>query len=497
MDKLELLKSIDFGESVAELEADNLKNYFLETHHWQQIRAGEVDIVYGPKGAGKSAIYSLIDGHEPDFFQENIILRFAENPRGATAFSDLQADPPPSERSFIYLWKLYLLSLLGEHFENFGTQTNAGSDVVSALKDSGFLLETNPLKVFLGRATNYIRKYFNPTSLEPNISFDNASGTVSGAGLKITYLEPSADRAAAGVQSIDSLLFKANSELEHSGFKIWFMLDRLDVAFVESPELEENALRALFKTYLDLAGYEYIQLRIFLRTDIWETITREGFREATHVQRATTISWDRAGLLNLIILRFANNATIRDALDVDESLIRTSQEYQESLFYRIFPDQVDTGRNPKTLDWLIGRVQDSLGYSAPRDLINLINAALQRQIHYIEVGSETPEGTILFTRRALKEALSEASKEKVEKYLFAEHPSLREQLDLLKGKKTSQTAESLAELWNVSVDEASRIAGRIEKSGVWKSEGSDPVKYWTMFIFRDGLEMVQGQADQW
>ena len=29
MNKLELLKSIDFGKSVAELEADNLKYYFL------------------------------------------------------------------------------------------------------------------------------------------------------------------------------------------------------------------------------------------------------------------------------------------------------------------------------------------------------------------------------------------------------------------------------------------------------------------------------------
>ncbi|MES9974456.1 MAG: hypothetical protein ABW094_09360 [Candidatus Thiodiazotropha sp.] len=495
MGKLELLKSIDFGESVAELEADNLKNYFLETHYWQQIRAGDVDVVYGPKGSGKSAIYSLIDSHEAEFFQENIVLRFAENPRGATAFSDLQTDPPTSERSFIYLWKLYLLSLLGEHFESYGTVSDAGHEIVRALKDSGFLLETNPLRVFLGRASNYIRKYFNPESLEPNISFDEASGLVKGAGLKITFLEPSPDHAAAGVQSIDTLLFKANSELKNSGFTIWFMLDRLDVAFVESPELEENALRALFKTYLDLAGHENIKLRIFLRSDIWEAITRGGFREATHVQRATTISWDRAGLLNLIMLRFASNPAIRNEFNIDESLIKSSQDYQEDLFYQIFPDQVDTGRNPRTLDWLIGRVQDSLGYSAPRDLINLINAALRRQIHYFEVGAESPEGTLLFTRKALKEALSEASREKVEKYLFAEYPNLREQLEILKGKKTSQTAESLAELWSVSAEEARRIADRIEKAGVWKSEGSDPVKYWTMFIFRDGLEMVQGQAD--
>jgi hypothetical protein len=140
-------------------------------------------------------------------------------------------------------------------------------------------------------------------------------------------------------------------------------------------------------------------------------------------------------------------------------------------------------------------VQDSLGYSAPRDIINLINSALRKQIHSLEVGGEPPEGKTLFTRRALKDALSEASKEKVEKYLFAEYPNLREKLEILKGKKTSQTSDSLSELWNVPLAEAIEIADKISKAGVWKIEGEDPKKYWTMFIFRDGLQLVQGQVD--
>ncbi len=215
-----------------------------------------------------------------------------------------------------------------------------------------------------------------------------------------------------------------------------------------------------------MSAFSKINLRIFLRNDIWDSITQDGFREATHIQKSTTISWDRAGLLNLIMLRFASNESIRDHYNIDIEKIRFSQEYQEFLFYKIFPDKVDTGRNPRTLDWLIGRVQDSCLYSAPRDIINLINAALRRQIYFIEVGAEHPEGTLLFTRRALKEALTEASHEKVQKYLFAEHPSLREQLDLLKGRKTSQTVQTLSELWGVSLDDARSIAGRIEKAGV-------------------------------
>ena len=102
----------------------------------------------------KSAIYTLVYDNEPEYCQKNVVLKFAENPRGATVFSDLQVDPPASEMSFIYLWKLYLLCLIGEHFNSFGTNTPSGFKVLRALKDSGFILEENPLKVFLGRASS-------------------------------------------------------------------------------------------------------------------------------------------------------------------------------------------------------------------------------------------------------------------------------------------------------------------------------------------------------
>jgi hypothetical protein len=495
MSKIDILKSISFGESVAELEAEKLQEYFIETYYWNQLKEGRVDIVYGLKGSGKSAIYSLVNSNEPELFQNNIIIKFAENPRGATAFSDLQADPPPSERSFISLWKLYLLSLLGEHINSFGATTKEGRDVIDSLKDSGFILETNPLKVFLGKATNYIKKYFNPESLMPNASFDEASGNLTGVGLKITFAEPSDDQAKRGVRSIDTLLNKANAELRENGFVVWFLLDRLDVAFAETHVLEENALRALFKTYLDLAGYDFIKLKIFLRTDIWKAITKAGFREATHIQRSTTLKWDRGSLLNLIIRRFVSNKSLVQYYNVDIDKIHNSQESQEALFFEIFPDKVDTGNNPVTLDWIIGRVQDSSGYSSPRDIIILVNCAISNQIHSLEIGDDSPDGCALFTRKCLKEALTMASKEKVEKFLYAEYPGLISYFKKLQGRKTRQTVETLAEIWSVSLIEAETIADAIADAGVWKKEGGDPPEYWTVFIFRDGLNLVQGTEE--
>ena len=53
--KHEIIKSISLGERVAEDERDSLENYFVQTDQWDQLYAGNKDIVFGPKGTGKSA----------------------------------------------------------------------------------------------------------------------------------------------------------------------------------------------------------------------------------------------------------------------------------------------------------------------------------------------------------------------------------------------------------------------------------------------------------
>ena len=221
---------------------------------------------------------------------------------------------------------------------------------------------------------------------------DPYTGLLKGAGFKISFSEPTNVEAENGIESIDAVLFKADKELSASGFHIWFLLDRLDVAFSDNVDLEENALRALFKAYLDLAGCSFIKLKIFLRSDIWGRITKKGFREATHIQNATTIQWDETSILNLIIRRFLNNSAILENYKVDAQHVLSSVAEQKALFYRIFPKKVDSGNNPETLGWLIGRTRDSQNDSAPRDIINLINGAIDWQIRSLELGENLLDG---------------------------------------------------------------------------------------------------------
>ena len=494
MDKLAVLQKVDFGQSVAEQEAEKLSSYFVETSQWNKVFNGDVDIIYGPKGAGKSAIYSLIEKYEATYFQKQIALRFAENPRGATAFSDLQTDPPPDERTFVNMWKLYFLVLLGDHFQDYGT-SRVGDEVLNSLKDSALLPDDRRLLAILGKVRNYISKYIHLQSIEPNASINEQTGYISKFGLKIAFSEPVEQIAKLGVKSIDSLLHKANEELLSSKFTVWFLLDRLDVAFSDNPELEENALRALFKTYLDFAVFSNFKLKIFLRSDIWTRITRTGFREATHVTKSSIIEWDRSSLLNLVIRRFLNNESILVAYSADKEQILKDIKLQEVLFYKLFPKQVDSGKNPDTFDWILGRTQDSFGLSAPRDIINLINGAIDAQIKSLEVGKDETEGQVLFSRGSLKAGLAQASKEKVEKYLLAEHPELRTYFEALRGNKSEHSVASLSRLWQCSEHEAKTIAGEIALTGFWTVEKKEDPTYWIQLIYRDGLAIVRGTAD--
>ncbi len=133
MKRLDLLKQMSFGLQVAEDEVNELASYFVETNQWARIAKGEIDIVRGEKGAGKSAIYSLLLTRAGEFFDRRILLVAAENPRGATVFQDLVADPPTTEIVFIALWKLYALTIIAQQLREYDIKGAHADRVYRAL----------------------------------------------------------------------------------------------------------------------------------------------------------------------------------------------------------------------------------------------------------------------------------------------------------------------------------------------------------------------------
>lgn len=496
--KRDVLKDFSLGQRVAEDEVDELSTYFVETEQWNRVWRGDVDVVYGPKGSGKSAIYSTLVSREDQLFDRGILIRAAESPRGTPAFSSLVEDPPLGEVEFMGLWKLYFLGLIADAFEEYSVKGEDAKRVIRLLNDARLRPGGKiSLRAHVKNALDYVRRILRPAEVEPTLALDPATGGVTGLSTRIQFSEPSSAERAQGDIYIDELYAAADRALADDDVDIWLLLDRLDVAFAGSPDFEKNALRALFKVYLDLNDLQHVRLKIFLRTDIWKAITSSGFREASHITRELVLKWDRGALHQLVAQRLVRNPGLVQHYNVSPSEVKADTQAQAALFKRVYPLQVEGGPNkPQTFDWCLSRTRDGSRLTAPRELIHLLTETRDVQMKWLEIGEAEPEGEPLFHRGALKEALPAVSDVRLTKTLYAEYPHLRSYLEMLEGQKTNHSVQSLAVIWRESEEKAKEIALRLVDIGFFEKRGTfiDP-EFWVPFLYRPALNLVQGTAE--
>ncbi|MBR1277463.1 P-loop ATPase, Sll1717 family [Bradyrhizobium sp. AUGA SZCCT0283] len=497
MKKVDLLKQLTFGIQVAEDEIGELERYFVETHQWTRMEKGQIDIVRGEKGSGKSAIYSLLLSRTGQFFDNGILLIPAENPRGGTVFKDLSTEPPTTEQEFVALWKLYILTVIAQQIRDFGISGNGADRIYDILETAGLLETKLNLRSILRAAHDYARRIIAAESLEGGLKIDPNTLLPTGVTGKIVLREPSQDLRKVGIVSIDSLFSDLDDVLESNNLSVWVLLDRLDVAFVDNHDLEANALRALMRAYSDLKNTGRLALKIFLREDIWKRIMDGGMREASHLIRYVMLEWAEPTLLNLIMKRLLMNEALVEDFGLDVNAILGSAKAQEDTFYRFFPKQVDQGpQKASTFKWLVTRCADGTKKTAPRELIHLLNVILEQEIRRLENGGEAPLDDLLFDRSVFKLALPAVSNARLNQYLYAEYPTEKPFISKLEGQKTAQTPQSLADLWGISQDEALIKARRLVDLGFFEERGAreDPT-FWTPFLYRNALNLIQGRAE--
>jgi hypothetical protein len=458
MEKIEVIRRTNVGSRIAENEKEGLNKYFQKTYLWDQILSEDIDIVFGCKGSGKSAIYNFLSNQTDEIFEKNGILAFAENPRGAVAFKDLNITPPTSQAEFKHIWKLYFILVITQKLQEFSYNDRHMKIVIEKLQDSNLLARRTSLTSLVKMARDFVRN----ASIEPNLSFSETNGMVTNAGIKISLNEPSTTMADKGVVSVDYLFECLNLSLEKNGFKIWVAIDRLDAVFQDNFQLEANALKTLFQVYIDLMGYSNIRLLIFFRDDIWNRIIDNGFREASHLTKKELITWDEGSLFHLIISRLIQNDALLDYVGIKKENLENIEQKQ-IFFDKIF--QKETKKNGVIdFKWIIDKIEDGKRNTSPRELIHLINIAFKQEIKRIlERGSGSKD--YLITEDSLWKALREVSKTKLETIL-SEYPDLKIFINRLKGKKISSSFEELKRYWGISKKDTKIIADNLIKIGV-------------------------------
>jgi hypothetical protein len=225
---LEVLRELSFGERVAEEEVAELSRYFVQTEQWRQLFAGEVDVVYGFKGTGKSALYSTLLAHKDELLGRSVLMIAGENVRGTPVFRDLVDDPPSSEQEFRNLWKLYFLQLVGLTLRENSIDTKPARHLLSLLEGEELLPKKGGLQAFVRSALDYVRNLIAPESILTTLELDPMTQQPKAISGRITFREPSQRAVKAGYISTNTLFELANEILEDHDASIWILLDHLD-----------------------------------------------------------------------------------------------------------------------------------------------------------------------------------------------------------------------------------------------------------------------------
>lgn len=486
----ELLRVLNLGKSVAEFD-EGLDRYFVDTETFRKLTRDDADIIAGDKGTGKTALYRTLRSRYtqiPELGKTEIVTGF--NPQGNPVFQRLSQIPPLGEGEYIAIWKLYVFSLVGnwllELYE--GSHTERMRRLDELLGQSGLRsIDDNATTVF-SKLVNMVQRLFSPKSAEIAVGMSE-SGYLQVVP-KLEF-EPTQEGAGSAIDPIripvEEYLALLEKTLVEAELTTWTVLDRLDEAFQGYPNVEVPALRALFRTYLDMQAYPHCKLKIFVRRDVFRKIIKGGFVNLTHINsRKLEIRWDEDDLRNLLIRRVRDSAEFAAALEIDG-------DSDETVFYKIFPDQVRQGeKQSKTWKWMMSRIRDGNDIKPPRNLIDLVEKAREAQIRAEERDPhDLASGSPVISADAIAKAQRQLSETRVEDTLLAEAAELAPLIEKFRNGKAEHNLASLTETLGVTADEVKSTIKPLQELGFLEEIGST---YKVPMLYRDSLRITQGKA---
>lgn len=491
MHKIEILQKMNLGNSIAEYD-ENISQYYITTQSALDLIDDRYDIVKGVKGSGKTAMLIAICDNQSLYPQlDNKLLikaiQLKGDPDFKRAFSTVSIDTNDIQK-LIDAWKIYLINIIWkeckELFSNYETLN-------SQLKKAGLLSGKIGVLDNLLYSLKRVKLKFTNTFSPDGKSIQTVE--LSPGNSSESKIERETSTSLIDFNNIFNLLDKL---IQDNLSCFWVLIDRLDDAFPDNTSTNTLILKSLFYAYKDICGYTGFKIKIFIRDDIFKTITLDkGFTSLTHISSKTmkSIKWERDIIEQLLVERLLYNTCFADYV--------TSQGYSTdcktlspsdrlNILFLFIKPQVDVGsKNPDSIGWMINHVKDGNGIYTPRDIINILDKARIFQLNQLNESNEKDISEPYFiSSSAIRLAFTETSKEKLETQLFAEYPKCRKWIESFKNQKAEHTEESLSKLlgkhWKSRTEKLKEIGFLEEKNNTWKIP----------FIYREGLNISQGRA---
>jgi hypothetical protein len=501
-----LLDNLDFGASIA--EQDNLlETARVETSVFNEVLSDKVDLIPGTKGSGKSAMYRIIVEFLRGYLaqQKRIVIAHGVSRQGDNVFHVFRDKfGRLSEDDFIDFWCVYLVSLANEHFlkaPEFAKRLKPVADDIKEFQSACRQARIPPfeqhksLREVLEWALTVIQVW--RPKLTYSLPGDGGKVTLDLFGTPVKSPTPTSTSDTPLPLHVAKVKLILERILERTGLHLWLMIDRLDEIFPRRSDMETNALRGLLRA-LRLFESPRMRLKIFLRDDILDQIVskkRQGFTALSHVtaRKAKTLQWSEDQIRTMIVNRVFANRQFADYLRVTKAQL-AKEAQQERAFSLVFPPAVYAGaqRTSTTLRWIYRHCADARGVVTPRDVIQLLTSAKQKQIEDLRADA-TGQSESIIGPLALRYGFTEMSKLKRTTFLHAEFPHLWPHIEKYIGGKTEYDEHAVRKLHGSNCDE---IVEDLMSIGVLHRERrrSDGVYIYKIpFLYRDGLQLTQGR----
>lgn len=486
MEKVAVLESLNLGNSVAEYDK-NIAEYFIDTSYVQDFVNDKYDIVKGVKGAGKTAMLISMCDNQPKYdsiADVNLIqaINLKGDPDFKRAFNGIEnIEHKLDEQKMIDAWKLYIINIVWKNI----TDTFSGYEKLEEYLKQHKLITEN--EGFLAKILYSLKR----ARIKITNTFNTDGSTTQGIELVENDNYANEDKEQI-IINFNYIFEEIDKILLNNSCRMWVMMDRLDDAFPDNTEKSILALKSLLYAYKDICINDNIKVKIFIRDDIFNNVTVQGFTSLTHVASKTMapIKWDRAKLEQLLIERLLFNNCFKEYLAKKNiSIDQRDRETLDKIFELSLKKQVDTGKNnPDTIGWIINHIKDGLNIFTPRDFIDMIDTARQYQLQELKDGVTKNTDDYLIGATSLRKAYTQISKQKLETQLYAEYPQLRKWIEKFKNSKAEHNEESLKKTlgkqWKSKTEKLVNIGFIEDKQSTWKIP----------FLYREGLNISQGKA---
>lgn len=500
------LQVLDLGSSVA--ESDNLLEVArVETSAFADLLGDRVDLIPGTKGSGKSALFRIFVNFLPDFLlrqRKVVVAHGIESPGDPVFHAFKEQFEKLDEQEFVSFWCIYLVSLAHEQFLKGERYANLLGGVSGEIDT--FRRACQSARIPEIRAKKSLREILDwalyvIASWKPKVTYKSPEGygdiEVDLFGTSVLPSPKAEDQEQSNSlpKYVNDIKESLEQILEKAQLSLWLMIDRLDEIFPRRTELEKTALRGLLQA-MRFFSSKAIRVKIFLRDDMLDQVVRSenGFTALTHitVRQADTLRWTENQILSMVVKRIFANKGMATYLDVNTEGLDASAEYRSESFYKVFPPTVHKGaKQSSTLGWICNRCSDGRDVVTPRDVLDLLIRAKQRQHDECATNAEGIS-TWIIGSSALQYGLEELSKRKRQTYLQAEFPHLWTHIEKFVGGKTEYDERSIQKTlgkdWKAIADDLVSI-GLFKKM----ARGVGFV-YWVPFLYRHGLELTQGKA---